>query len=618
MDQPSRKYEFGRFQLDPDERVLLRDGEPVPLGPKIIDTLIMLVENAGHIVDKDRLIGRVWPDSFVEDGSLTKNISVLRRILGEGESDGLIENVPRRGYRFNAAVTTNQYRDGDVIITRRARVRIIADTDDAQRIADEMGVGLSSRIRSLKTATRSLAVLPLRALGPEDPESFLGVGLADALITRLSNVRDVIVRPTSAVVNYSVPARDPVRVGRELRVESVLEGSFQQAGDTLRVTVQLISVEDEAPFWAEKFDAPFTDVFTVEDSISEQVVRALSLELTGQERARLTKPQTDSSEAYQAYVRGRYFWNARTAEWMEKALGHFHKAISIDPNYALAHAGLADCYNTLGFWSFVAPAKSFPLAKAAAARALELDEGLAEAHSALAWALFNYDWDFSGAEREFKRAIELNRGYSVAHFWYSMFLALSKRFDEALVEIVQAQEIDPLSLILNTDIGILLLLRRRYDEAIEQFQKTLELGPGYPLAVEFLGYTYGLKGMFEECIACYQKNVEVSGGSALTIANRGFAYAMAGRYSEALQSTEQGRMLHGDAYFSPHYYSQLYALMGDADKTFLWLERCFEERSHWMVWLGVNPSYDAFRSDPRFDDLLRRAGLALLISPSQG
>ena len=612
MDRPNNKYEFGCFQLDPDERVLLRDGEPVPLPPKIIDTLIVLVENAGHIVDKDQLIGRVWPDSFVEDGSLTKNISVLRRMLGDGTGKPFIENVPRRGYRFNAPVKATRDGDREIVIARRARIKIVTeDEDDAERIVAELGMsGMARRMRSLKAANRSLAVLPLMQLGSGDQELFLGLGLADALITRLSNVHEVIVRPTSAVVNYAAPGRNSVQAGRELRVESVLEGSFQRVGDALRVTVQLVSVEDEAPFWAEKFDARFTDVFEVEDSISEQVVRALSLGVTGDEQRLLTKRHTRNTEAYQAYLKGRYFWNARIGEWMQKALGHFKQAISIDPGYALAHAGYADCYNALGFWGVVPPGAAFPQAKSAATRALELDDALAEAHAALAWALFNYDWDFATAEVEFKRAISLNPGYGAAHLWYAMFLALAKRFDAAFVEIARAREIDPLSLILNTDIGILLMLTQRYDEAIEQFQKTLELRPDYAPAIEFLGYTYGLKGMYDECLACYQKNVALNGRSSLSLRSLGYGNALVGRREEALRLAEEAKLLHGAAYFSAHYYAQLYAMLGESEKAFEWLERTFEERSPWIVWLGVNPNYDGLRADPRFDDLLRRAGLA--------
>ena len=333
------------------------------------------------------------------------------------------------------------------------------------------------------------------------------------------------------------------------------------------------------------------------------------LRLTRDERRLLTKHHTRDTEAYQAYLKGRYFWNARTGEWLRKAIGHFQQAIAIDPEYALAHAGLADCYNALGFWAYLPPGNSFPLARSSALRALELDEGLAEAHAALAWELLHYDWDFAGAERGFKRAIELNPGYASAHLWYAMFLALRRRFDEAFAEIEIAEKIDPLSLILNTDIGILLLLMRRYDEAVEQFQWTLDIGPDYLLALEFLAFTYGLKGMFDQCLQGYQRIVDLSGRSAESLCKLSFAQAMAGNREEALRLVDEAQRLFEGRYFSPHYFTQLWCFLGDDEKTFLWLEETFDERSPWIAWLGVNPAYDRLRVNPRFVELLRRARL---------
>ena len=419
----------------------------------------------------------------------------------------------------------------------------------------------------------------------------------------------MIVRPTSAVVKYATPNVDSVHAGRELQVGLVLEGSLQRVGAALRIRVQLVS-EDAAPFWAEKFDVPFTDIFSIEDAISEQVVRTLALELTVRENRLLAKHFTGKSEAYHAYLKGRYFWAARSGESLCKALEHFLQAISIDANYALAHTGIADCYNALGLWGFMAPASAFPLAKAAATRALEFDEGLAEAHSALAWAVLHYDWDFASAENGFKRALELNPGYGSAHLWYSMFLAFCKRFDEAFAEIGCAQEIDPLSPLVNTDIGILKMLTRRYDEAIEQFRRTLEIGEPYLLAIEYTAYTYGLMGQSDDCLAWYQKVVELFGRSANSLAQLAYGYAMAGQGDAAIRLAEEIVESYGEEGLRPHTRAQIYAMLGDADRAVPWLERSFEERSPGIVWLGVNPSFDRVRDDPRFRDLLRRAGVA--------
>src|SRR6185503_14033827 len=304
--ETTRSYEFDRFRLDADERVLLRDGLPVALGPKVIDTLIALVENAGHIVEKGDLIRRVWPDSFVEEGSLTKNISILRRVLEDGVESQFIENVARRGYRFNAPVTSSDELGGEVVIARRATFNFFNEADTTESIAEVIeGSSRTQRKPSLKTAVQSLAVLPFRFLDAGETDLYLGLGLADALITRLSNAHEMIVRPTSAVVNYTGKAgQDATQAGRELRVDLVLDGSIRRSNEQIRISVQLVSVADEATLWADRFDAQFTGVFEVEDLISEQVVRSLMLRLTGDERRLLTKHHTQDPEAYKAYLKG--------------------------------------------------------------------------------------------------------------------------------------------------------------------------------------------------------------------------------------------------------------------------------------------------------------------------
>ena len=320
-------------------------------------------------------------------------------------------------------------------------------------------------------------MVPFRQLNSDDADQYLGLGMADALITKLSNVRQIIVRPTSAVLKYAGVTLDPVAAGRELRVQSVLEGSIQKLNDRIRVTVQLVSAEDDTSLWADTFDEKFTDIFAVQDSISEQVVKALTLRLSGEEKKLLAKHQTEDAEAYQAYLRGRYFWNKLTDNWFRKALESFQQAIDIDPGYALAYVGLADCYNMSGFWGYLPIQETFSKAVAAAEKALELDDTLAEAHASLAWARLHYDYDRRIAEKGFKRAIELNPGYFTTHQWYAVFFAQAARFDEAFIENRQAYALDPFSLVINYNQGVFLMLSRRYDEAIEQFRKTIELYP---------------------------------------------------------------------------------------------------------------------------------------------
>lgn len=597
-----RLYEFGPFRLDPSERLLLRDGVSVPLTPKAFDTLLMLVENSGHLVDKDALIERVWPDTFVEEGSLTRNISVLRKLLGGDSTDNqYIETLPKRGYRFAMSI---RRLEGEELVVRRARVRIVTEeeVDEPERLTT------TRELPGLAEGASSLAVLPFKMLGTDATEEYLGMGLADVLITKLSNIRRIIVRPTSAVLQYSGLSQDATLIGTQLRVKLVLEGTIQKLSDRLRVTVQLVSVDEAAPIWADKFDEKMTDIFEIEDRVSEHLAEALTLKLTTAETQVLKKRHTEDTEAYQSYLKGRYFWNRRSPDAVKKAIEYFEQAINRDPSYALAHAGLADGYNIAGFWGFSPPIEAFPKAAAAAKEALKLDDTLAEAHASLAWATQHYDRDRTTAEAEFKRALELSPNYVTALQWYALFLMQEGRFDEALPELTRAQEIDPLSLAVSFNIGLLLLFARRYDDAIAQGRRTLELEPDYVIARGFLALSYGYKSMFDECVAEYQRCVETVRSSS-NLAALGFGYAISGRSDEAralLDELEDGASY---AYVSPVSLAQIYVSLGEADRAFECFERAYEERDPWLLWNKVNPVFDSLHSDPRFQDLLARIGL---------
>lgn len=608
MDMQAKPiYKFGPFHLDASERVLLRDGSPVSLTPKALETLIVLVEHSGHLVEKDALMKAVWPDAFVEEGGLTRNISVLRKILGDNsEEQAYIETLPRRGYRFTCVVKELLDEGADLIVTRRRRLRILTEEGEIDG-EDEMENWTSKRL-SLKAAVRSLAVVPFKLLNSGDADQYLGLGITDALITKLSVVRQIMVRPTSAVLKYAGLKLDPVEVGRQMHVESVLEGSIQKLDDRIRVTVQLVSVEDDTSLWAEKFDEKFIDIFAVQDSISEQVVKALTLRLSGAERKLLAKHQTDNTEAYQAYLKGRYFWNKNTDDWFRKALECFHQAIEIDPGYALAYVGLADCYNLSGFWGFLPIQETFAKAVVAAEKALELDDTLAEAHESLAFSRLHYDYDRRSAEEGFKRAVELNPGYVTAR-GYALFLAQAARFDEAFIEIKRAQALDPLSLVTNYNIGVFFMLSRRYDEAIEQFRKTIELDPSYFMAHAHLGYTYALKGMFEQSRSAYQESANLPGGDLHGLYGMGLYYAMSGKRKEAQKLLGELKEMANHRHILPVGIAQIYVQLGETDQAFEWLERAYGGRDPWLVWIKVNPVFDEARPDPRFQDLLRRVGL---------
>ncbi len=565
-------YEFGPFRLDVKERLVLHEGETVPLTPKAFDMLLALVENSGHLVEKNELMQRLWPDSFVEEGSLAQNISLLRKALGESESQKFIETVPRRGYRFVARVLSKP-----------------------EQIAD-------------RTIT-SIAVLPFKSIGVDGGDEYLGIGIAETLTTRLSSLNLLIVRPTSAVLKYASSEKETVVAGRELEVDTVLEGSIRRLGERLRVTARLVSVPDGSVLWADKFDENFPDIFEVEDSISGKVAEALALKLSGEEQKRLTKRYTDNAEAYQLYLKGRYFWNKRTEDGFNRGISQFKQAVEKDSNYALAYAGLADSYIGLTFYNFAAPNETMPKAKEAAMNALVIDNALAEAHASLAHALMNYDWNWSEAEKQFKLSIELNPDYATAHEWYAIhYLTATGRPEEALQEMKRALELEPTSLVMNTFMGAALYFAGRYDEAIEQCRRTIEMDPNF--AVAHLGLAYEQKGMFDDAIAEFQKATTLSGGSPLMKASLGHAYAKANRKDEATMILNELKKLSKQRYVSSYEAAAIYVALGDNVQAFQLLERAYTEHCFHLVHLKVWPQFNVVRADLRFQDLVQRIGLS--------
>jgi DNA-binding winged helix-turn-helix (wHTH) protein/TolB-like protein len=701
-NQTGQLYEFGEFRLEAEERVLLRKGKPVTLTPKALETLLVLVENGGRLVNKEDLIKAVWADTFVEEANLARNIWTLRKALGDDEANHrYIETVPKRGYRFVAPVTRVPIEDTEVLIQRRVRARIVSEeleTSEEPRSASPVAhteaqpiesvaakkqladrsadivmerhtiarivteeeeeanarsesepafepkallargekdkevnrirrlalgavvvllVGLTlaltypwgllkSQGTQTRATVRSLAVLPFKPIGAGDEDEYLGLGMADALITKLSNIREINVRPTSAVRKYRAQDQDPVAAARELGVEAVIEGSVQKVGEQVRVTVQLVSVRDGTPLWGQKFDEQFTDIFAVQDQISEQVARALTLSLSSAEKELLTKHYTENSEAYQLYLKGRFFWNKRTVEGLKKGISYFNEAVEKDPSYALAYVGLADSYSLLSDYSGLLPKQAYPQAKEAAMRALELDERLAEAHATLAFIKAAYDWDWPGAESEYRRAIELNPNYETAHQWYAEYLSGMGRHREAVAEIRRAKEINPLSLIINAVEAWVLYHARDYDQAIAQGQKVVEMDPNFAEVYEYLKRCYDQKGMYREAIAARQMRRKLAGLHAEETAalRDASAATSAGVYwrKRLEQEIEESRREPNTAFDM----AEIFAQLGKKDEAFAWLERAYEERYFMMMYLKVAPNLDPRRSDPRFVHLLRR------------
>lgn len=474
-----------------------------------------------------------------------------------------------------------------------------------------VGIGFYLREDKTQVAIESIAVLPFQNRSAEADTEYLSDGLAESLIYRLSQLPNLKVSPTSSVFRYKGKEIDPIKIGQELGVNAVLSGRMVQRGDNLIISAELLDVRHNQLLWGEQYDRKMSDLLATQREIAREIVDKLKLKVSGAEKG-LDKHYTESNEAYQLYLKGRFSWNRRTAEGFHMALQYFQQAIERDPNFALAYSGLADTYNLLGgpeAGGDMPPNEMFPKAKAAALKALEIDEALAEAHVSLAHTKYFYDRDWAGAEREFKRAIELNPNYSVAHHWYAIFLSVPGRHSEALAEIRRAHELDPLSLSINAWLGWILVLAGQPDQAIEQLHKTLELDPNFMLAHLRLGYVYEEKGMYAEAISEFKQVLKLTGGRSLGIASLAHAYALAGKREEAQRNLADLLELSKRNYVSPASIAMVYIALGDKDQAFALLEKANDIRDMNVVRLKVDPRYASLRSDPRFTDLVQRMGI---------
>lgn len=643
-------YEFGPFQLDPPERLLLCDGQPVPMPPKAFDLLVVLVERSGHLVEKDELLKAVWHGSFVEEGNLAVTVSVLRKALNDDRGlHKYIETVSKRGYRFVADVrrigepelmTALAHTDDSVVagedVTRpdhlselpfkppptasnRKTVRwsvlapalalgavVVLVILVAVRMAVRHGVG-NGQVQAAVTI-RSLAVLPFQTLGAKGGDEYLGLGMADALITKLGNTGKIIVRPTSAIQKYAEKGLSPQAAGLEQNVDAVLDGRIQRDTDRVRLTVQLIRVRDGVQLWGETFDKEFTDIFALEDSLSERVAESIRLKLTGEETRRFVKRSTERPDAYEAYVKGRYFWNKRTEKGMKKGLEYFRQAITLDPTFAEAYVGVADSYATLGLYAILPPKEAFPAAKEAAKRALEMDDGLAEAHASLGFIYFYYDWNAPDAVKEFQRALTENPNYAMAHSWYGENLAAMGRFQEAAAEAQRGLEDDPLSLIIGSNAGWTLSLAGRGDEAVEIMKKAIDIDPGFPRTHFRLGRAYEQKKSYDAAISELEQAVSLSGGDPCYKGSLGHAYAVSGHPNQAREVLQDLEERTGQPYVPAYAIALVYAGLGENDRAMSWLQRAFEDRSTSIAFLKLDPELSGLHSDPRFEQLVQRVG----------
>lgn len=568
---------FGAFEVDLRAGELRKHGLKIKLQDKPFQILATLLESPGQLVRREELRQKLWPaDTFVDfDHGLNSAVNKLREALCDSaDNPRFVETLARRGYRFTAPV-------------------------------EEIG-GATPRPRRSPGPLDSLAVLPFENESADRDIEYLCEGIAESIIYRMAQLPQLRVMAHSAVFRYRRRKVDPQAVGRELNVRAVLNGRVIQRGDDLTIATELVDVANGWQIWGRQYTGKLSDILAVQGEIAAEISQKLHLKLSGEDQNRLVKQHTGNADAYQTYLRGRYYGNLRTEAGLKKGIEYFEQALAKDPDYALAYASLAECYSVLAVYGLLPPREIIPKVKTAATKAVKLDHRLAEAHTSLAVAGLFYDWDWIGAQGEFRQAIDLNPDYALAHYWYGLYLQGQGRKDEALAEIQSARELDPLSLIIRAAEGLLHYFARQYDQAIEKYRQTLEMGPNFYPARCFLGLACEQRGEFPEALAEFQKVLDLAAGSATAMAMLGHTYAALGRKGVARQLLEELRDLSRQLYVPPVRVALIHAALGEKDLAFEWLEKAYEERSYWLLFLGVDPVFDTLRPDSRFLSLLRR------------
>jgi TolB-like protein/DNA-binding winged helix-turn-helix (wHTH) protein/Tfp pilus assembly protein PilF len=623
-----QRYSFGPFILDPQEKVLWRDGLPISLPAKALETLLALVEGHGHVLEKAELLGLIWPNTFVEEATLAQNIFTLRKIFSDSPEDHhYIETVPRRGYRF---VATVQVLDGEAkpaneegravasAGTRSARGRTLAIASGLVGMVLLAGWYVAPnmlwRAAAPPPGKITLAVLPFDNLTGNPQQDFLSDGFTEEMITQLGRMhpeRLGVIARTSAM-RYKGTGESAGQIARELHADYILEGSLRRDGDRIRISAQLIQAKDQTHLWAANYDRDVRDVLNLESEVAQAIAREIEIKLPPGSLERISRSQAIDPEAYQLYLQGRYFLNQRTADGFLRSSDLFQKAIAANPNYAKAYAGLADAYILLASFGVQAPTDTIPQGRAAALRAIEIDEESAEAHASMGFILSRFDWNWKDAEREFKRAIELDPAYTTAHQWYALHLIGLGRRAEAIAEIQRAQQLDPVSPLLATDAGLVFYSARQYANAAKECEKALTIEPNFGLAHRTLGLIDEEMGMHGEALAQFQRARGALGEDPWMMAEVGRSYLRSGNRKQALQSMRELRALSKRRYVSPLALALLEASLDPKSaEAFAWLEQAYASRINLSA-LVVDPAFDGVRQDARFHDLLRRAGLPQL------
>ena len=629
---------FGTYEVSLQTGELRKSGLRIKVQQQPLKLLEILLQRPGEVVTREELCSRVWPNEAFGDFDQALNIAIakLRTALGDSaENPRFIETLSKRGYRFIADVSVV---DPNVRLRKPESAGTIPHATEVEHALPAAGLAeprkgrlwtrgwglvllalvLGVSILALwifrsrapaPTGIRSLAVLPLENLSGDPAQNYFADGMTDELITDLAQISTLrVISRTSAMV-YKDAHKSLPQIARELNVDAVVEGSVLRSGDQVRITAQLIEARTDKHLWSQSYEGDLRETLTVQNSVARAIADQIRINLTPREQAALRSVDVVNPAAYESYLKGRFFWNKRTADGLRTALAYFDQAIEEDPNYARSYSGLADTYALLGDWQYAAmPAKeAFPKAKAAAIKALELDSSLGEAHNSLAFVLDGFDWDLDAAGKEFQRAIELNPGYATAHHWYAWHLSLLGRYDEAITEMRKAENLDPLSLIINADLAELLVLAHSYDESIQQSRKTIEMDPNFALAHNQLAQAYLQEHRYDEAVAELQKAVQLSVGSPTSIANLARAYVLSGNRSEAEKLLSDLKKRSNPEYSNAAEIAMIYASLGDRDQAMNWLEKGFEERFNPGVLL--RPGFDPLRSDSRFQSLVHRVGL---------
>jgi TolB-like protein/DNA-binding winged helix-turn-helix (wHTH) protein/Tfp pilus assembly protein PilF len=626
--ETQRFYSFEEFRVDAAKRLLFYGERRIPVAPKVFDTLLVLVENSGRVVEKDELMRLVWPDTVVEENNLNQTISALRKALGEDPTQHrYIVTVPGRGYRFVGPVNGSPVSAGAVSERQAAQADRPTSTQRKPKRRSLVLLTLAVLILAAASVTylvirrhreatdtsvaaiKSLAVLPLDNLSHDPAEDYFADGMTDELITELGQIATLRVISRTSVMQYRGTHKSLSQIARELNVDAVVEGTILRSGDRVRITAQLIRAPMDKHLWAHSYEGDLREVLALQENVAKDIAGQIRAQLTPQELAKLKNARSVNPAAYEAYLRGNYFADKRTAEALTKAIEYFEEAIRDDPNWAPAYAGLADVYVVLSEYKSVPTHESHAIARVAARRAVELDDSLAEAHTELANLAGTEDYDWPGAEREFRRAIELNPGNATAHYFHAMNLMSMGHWEEASAEMGRARELDPLSIIINANIGLVYYYARHPDRAIEAERKALELEPNTAFIYEYMGLAYLQKGKYQEAIGHLQKAVGLSNGFPWYQAELAYSYSAAGSHAQAGRILTNLKSRSRRQYVSSYSLAVAYIGLGERDAALARLQKAYEDREDQVALLKIEPLFDTLHADPRFQDLLRRIGL---------